>query len=275
MTTPLPRETDDVRIRPLESEIDYAASVDLQRQIWGDAVGEIVPPAILLVSQKLGGIAAGAFEEEGKLVGFVFGMTGVIDGKLAHWSHLLAVHPERRDRGIGRKLKLYQRDRVREAGIAALYWTFDPLEARNAWLNLNRLGARVIDYTPHMYGEVATARTDHIIGADRFTVCWHIRDDAPPPDAPYPESASVLSLANSGSLDDDPGDSSGTEQPLLVEIPLDIQRLKSDDPGTAVAWRESTRVALMRYLHRGYLIRQLVLNARRTRAFYLLEPGGR
>ena len=76
------------------------------------------------------------------MLGFVFGMTGVQDGRLVHWSDLLAVRPEARDRGLGRRLKLYQRSLVAELGVTRMLWTYDPLVARNAHLNLNALGAR-------------------------------------------------------------------------------------------------------------------------------------
>jgi predicted GNAT superfamily acetyltransferase len=275
MTRLSPNETENVQIRSLNGETDYSACVELQQHVWGDEVGEIVPPAVMLVSQKIGGIAAGAFDANGELVGFVFGLTGIMDGRLVHWSHLLAVRPESRDRGIGGKLKLYQRDRLRDMGVTALYWTFDPLEARNAWLNLNRLGARVIEYAPHMYGEAATAKTDGIIGTDRFVVCWDTQDHSAPTDATRPESAPVFTIGSEDSLTDTGSVQSPEIDPrILVEIPINIQLLKLEDPATAVLWREATRSALTRYLGMHYVVRCVVLDSARTRAFYLLETGG-
>ena len=103
-------------------------------------------------------------------------MTGVRDGALVHWSDMLAVGPEARDRGIGRRLKLYQRSLVAELGVTQILWTFDPLVARNAHLNLNALGARVIDYVPDMYGADTGSTLHQGIGTDRFVVAWEVRD---------------------------------------------------------------------------------------------------
>ena len=138
-------EASGVRIRPLANREDYVACVELQELIWG-AGEETIPPIMLQVSQKVGAIAAGAFDRQGRMLGCVFGLTGLRNGRVAHWSHLLAVRPEARDQGIGRRLKRYQRSRLLAKGVTTMYWTFDPLVARNAHLNLNRLGAVVVEY---------------------------------------------------------------------------------------------------------------------------------
>jgi len=240
-------------IRPLATADDYDACVALQRLTWGDDFRELVPPALLQISQKLGGIAAGAFLED-RLVGFVFGMTGIREGTIVHWSHMLAVATDVRDRGMGRALKAYQREQVAAAGIPAMYWTFDPLVARNAHLNIHRLGARVTEYVRDMYGENPMSRTDSVIGSDRFVVRWELNDGAsgtsgrPSTDGSAgrrEESAEVPTITS-------------VEQPLpdapvtLVRIPPDIQGLKHQDPARALAWRAATRRAFEHYLSRGY-----------------------
>ena len=90
-------------IRDLASSEDYGACLALQYETWGNAFREAVPPSILLVSQKLGGVAAGAFDRRGRLLGFVFGMTGVRGGEITHWSDMLAVRPDAQNSGIGRR----------------------------------------------------------------------------------------------------------------------------------------------------------------------------
>ena len=129
-----------VTIRPLQSQADYAACVALQHETWGPGFGEAVPPAILNVAQRVGGVAAGAFDDAGALLGFVFGLTGVERGRVVHWSDMLAVRAGLRDAGIGRALKAWQREAARAAGASVMYWTYDPLVARNAYLNFMRLG---------------------------------------------------------------------------------------------------------------------------------------
>lgn len=233
-----------VRIRPLRTAADYAACVELQHLIWGPGAMDTIPPIMLLVSQEVGGIAAGAFDGRGRLLGCVFGLTGMHGGKPAHWSHLLAVRPEARDRGIGRRLKRYQRARLLRLGVATMYWTFDPLVARNAHLNLNRLGARVERYVRDMYGPAGEGPVDRVIGTDRFVVRWNLRRAA-----------------------------SGTPAParaadLHVTIPPDIHAVRDADPRAARHWRLTTRRALEGALRHGYAVVGFEPDADRPR--YLL-----
>lgn len=156
-----------ITVRNIHGAEELDACVQMQRDIWADWV---VPYPLLLVAQKTGGILAGAFEGDGPLLGFVFGMAGLIGGEIVHWSDMLAVRADARDRGIGRALKAFQRDAVRALGIKTMYWTYDPQVAKNAHLNLNVLGAQVSEYVPDMYGP----------GTDRFIVRWHLDGQAPP-----------------------------------------------------------------------------------------------
>ncbi len=137
-------------------------------------------------------------------------MTGVRDGELVHWSDMLAVRPEARDHGIGRRLKLYQRSLVAELGVTQILWTFDPLVSRNAHLNLNALGARVTDYVPDMYGADTGSALHQGIGTDRFVVAWEVSGD-------------VSGAAGQMGSGDGGRDRSGTE--VVVEIPQDIHQL--------------------------------------------------
>jgi predicted GNAT superfamily acetyltransferase len=243
-------------IRPLNSDQDYAACVELQRALWGPS--DTVPSSLLKVSQKVGAIAAGAFAPDGTLLGFVFGLTGVRSGELVHWSHMLAVRPEVRDRGIGRQLKLYQRRRVAEEKIGWMYWTFDPLVSRNALFNLERLGVEVEEYVVDMYPILPDSPTDAVVGTDRFIVRWRIAEppDAPPPERPVRSAeAPVVNLAGDRTAEPEPGQvticRAGT---VRVAVPADIQQLKLDRPELAARWRHSTRQAMLHYLGRGYRV---------------------
>jgi len=250
--------TDAVQIRRVETQAEYEECVRIEDEIWGAGFTERVPTTILRVSQYLGGVTAAAFAPDGRMLGFVFGLTGLRDSELVHWSDLLAVRPEARDRGLGRRLKLYQRSLVVPLGVSRMLWTFDPLVAKNAHLNLNALGAGVIDYVPDMYGADTGSALHSAVGTDRFVVAWDLtreppaaRDGfgtgAPPPDA---------LLANPLAAD-------GARAPLrllmdaaeaYVAIPGDIQQVIATAPATARAWRESTRAAFLRYLERGHRV---------------------
>ena len=161
----------DFTIRPFASVEDFKECVRLQEEIWGEGFSERVAAAVLKVSQRLGGIASGAYDREGGLAGFVFGMTGVQAGQIVHWSDMLAVRPELQDTGLGTVLKAYQRDELLSRGITRMLWTFDPLEAKNAHLNLNKLGAVAAEYVQDMYGGTDSP-LHRGIGTDRFVPTW-------------------------------------------------------------------------------------------------------
>ena len=120
--------------------------------MWGRD-GELVPASVLLVSAKRGGILIGALDGS-RLVGFVWSMPGVRDGAPTHWSHMLGVLPDVRGRGVGRDLKLAQRDRALAAGVDLIEWTFDPLQAANAHLNIATLGGTSSTYLVDAYGQM-------------------------------------------------------------------------------------------------------------------------
>jgi predicted GNAT superfamily acetyltransferase len=233
---------DGVVIRRVESQAEYDECVRIQDETWGAGFTERVPGAILKVAQYLGGVTAAAFDSPGKngqILGFVFGMTGVRDGQLVHWSDMLAVRPMARNRGIGRRLKLYQRSLVTEIGVTQILWSYDPLVCRNAHLNLNSLGARVTDYVPDMYGSDTGSALHEGIGTDRFVVAWEV------------SKSGEAGRQGSGDAAREP---SKNALEILVEIPEDIHDLIATAPAKARAWRESTRAAFLRHLADGYRV---------------------
>ena len=140
-----PDSPGEVVLRTFASRADYDQGVVLQKETWGHDFTECVPASILQISQKVGGVAAGAFDKDDRLIGFIYGLSGLREGRPAHWSHMLAVRPEYRGTGIGTKLKKMQRDLLLAAGIDVAYWTFDPLVSGNAHFNINLLGARPVE----------------------------------------------------------------------------------------------------------------------------------
>jgi chorismate synthase len=241
---------DSITIRHCASTADYVAVYELQAETWGREAGVLVSTPILKVSQRVGGVTAGAFAADGALLGFVFGLTGPQRGRLVHWSDMLAVRPEARDLGIGRRLKVFQRDACREMGVEAIQWTYDPLVARNAHLNLMRLGAWPVEYVPDMYADSDSPL--HVgFGTDRFVVEWPahdactIRGDALAVDA---ESAIPLSDGTALAV------SLLASEPALVSVPIprDIHAVAAADSSSARRWRETTRAAFESALSAGY-----------------------
>jgi predicted GNAT superfamily acetyltransferase len=256
-----------VEVRSLHSHAELAACVALQRATWGSDYIDVVPASILQVAQKVGGIAAGAFDAHGDIVGFVFGLTGVRSGRLAHWSHMLAVRGDLRDRGIGRRLKEFQRQSMQDLGVEVILWTFDPLVARNAHLNLNRLGVTVIEYVEDMYGD--TGSELHRFGTDRFIVEWPAEGGAALPLPPNVDEAPVLNTAG----DHVRGPQMDGAAVVRVEIPEDIEVVQRTSPGRAMRWRQETRQAFLAGLHAGYAISGFYRQAASGRCFYVLRQA--
>jgi predicted GNAT superfamily acetyltransferase len=261
-------------IRPLVTHAELRACVELQRATWGREFSDVVPPSILKVSQRIGGVAAGAFDEGGTLLGFVFGMAGVERGRVVHWSDMLAVRAEARDLGVGRRLKAWQRDAARAAGAEVMYWTYDPLVARNAHLNLATLGARAAEYVVDMYGD-GDSDLHRGLGTDRFVVAWDLVGP-PEGDAPRDRPVAPPAGADAPVVNPTPDDALVVEgldaSAVRVRIPLDIHAVRAGSPETAAAWRASTRRAFLHYLGRGYRVAGFVRDE--GAGSYVLTRGG-
>jgi predicted GNAT superfamily acetyltransferase len=263
----------DWTIRPLETIDELRACVALQEETWGHGFSDRVPPAILKVAQILGGVASGAWDEQDHLVGFVFGMTGVRDGEVVHWSDMLAVRRGLRDTGLGAELKAHQRRILLECGVRTMYWTFDPLQSRNAYLNFSKLGIVVREYARDMYGETDSP-LHRGIGTDRFIALWRMdseRVDRRTGGAERGPSADAHATDRVALAERDPGDTlphpgapvTGLDAPRVrVAIPADVSEVMASSMELGVAWREATRTALTHYLERGYEVRELLRGTR-------------
>lgn len=264
-------------IRPLADYAEMKRAVEFQRVIWGSSFTELVPAVIFWAAARTGGIVAGAFGESGEIAGLIFGITGWDGDRPIHWSDMLGVHPAARGRGLGLALKRYQRDRLLEAGITRVNWTFDPLEARNAHINFARLGVTAREYIRDAYG-AGTSPLHRGIGTDRLVAEWVLDSDrvrhrmggadvlqAP---APLPGPAAEAPVVNPGT---DAPRLDHHERQLWLRIPPEIQKLKERDAVAARRWREYTRAAFEAYLGRGYEVTDLVRDEEGSR--YLLEGG--
>ncbi|MGD8698819.1 MAG: hypothetical protein PVJ43_05985 [Gemmatimonadales bacterium] len=269
---------DDVTIRPLESHDDFRQCVALQYEIWGDDFGESAPPSILMVTQKVGGVAAGAFDSGGRLLGFVFGISGVRGGRLAHWSDMLGVREEARDLGLGRRLKAYQRAQLLETGIDVAYWTYDPLEARNAHVNINRLGALPIEYVSDMYGEIVRSSLLSGLSTDRFVVEWELDhprvaaaiEGAAPEVYPAAAVAPIVNTVWDGTAPQPCERDLVDAAHVRVEIPREVHDVKRTSLERARAWRASTRRAFAHYMSRGFRVTGFRAEPESGRCFYSL-----
>ncbi|MEP7066797.1 MAG: hypothetical protein ABI889_12235 [Gemmatimonadota bacterium] len=261
----------DITVRPVTASADCQACVALQNEIWG--VGDAVPASVLQVISHVGGIAAGAFAADGELLGFVFGMPALIDGAMVHWSHALGVRESARNSGVGRLLKEYQRAELARRGIDRMYWTYDPLLAKNAHLNLNLLGARVVRYVRDMYGTTGSPLHNGL-ATDRLVV---VADTAPNPRRPAAPGAEALAqypvLTPEPHADDVPMSMDGSVRPrtLLLEVPADIQLLAAQSIDRAARWHAASRSHFEWALSNGYAVASLYRDPVTSRAFYVMD----
>jgi predicted GNAT superfamily acetyltransferase len=177
---------DPILIRPCEGFEELSACVQLQVEVWGYGDRDVVPRRVFIVSKQIGGQVMGAFDTslpgaspEGNpenLVGFAMALPGITQGRPYLHSHMLAVNPEYRNRGIGRRLKLFQRDEALRRGIRRMEWTFDPLEIKNSFLNVAKLGAIVRRYAVNFYG-VSSSRLHGQVPTDRLYAEWWLDSD--------------------------------------------------------------------------------------------------
>lgn len=266
-----------VVLRELATWAEYRECLALQKEVWGEGFTGCVPPALLMVCQRVGGVTAGAFGADGRLLGFVFGLTGVEDGRPVHWSDRLAVRPEARDLGLGLRLKLYQRDLLLRRGIETCYWTYDPLIARNAHLNLNRLGAEVLEYARDLYGTDNGSDLHSGLGTDRLVVVWRLRSErvirvlAGDLDETDFERWREAPVVNARAVGDGARPYHGElpeVEAVRIEVPVDLVALMALDRATAAHWRATTRRAFLAYLHAGYRVCGLVRDPASGRVAY-------
>ncbi len=161
-----------VTIRPCHTIEEFEAMVELEIEVWEFGERDVVPSQMYVVAAKTGGQVFGAFVGD-KLVGFALAYAGIRDGLPYLHSHMAAVLSEYRDLGIGRLLKLAQRDDALARGIGLIQWTFDPLQARNAYFNICRLGVVCRSYLLDVYG--STSSPLHAgLPTDRLVAEWHL-----------------------------------------------------------------------------------------------------
>jgi predicted GNAT superfamily acetyltransferase len=172
--------TEDIEIRECISLGELSACVDLQREVFGLPEIEISPVRHFIVTKNAGGFTLGAFSDQ-RLVGFVLSVPAFVRGEEAFYSHMTAVKQTFQSYGVGAKLKWAQREKSLKMGINFIKWTFQPVQARNAHFNLNRLGATIAQYSPNFYGtDYSTAYEPNGklgLDSDRLFAEWNLESE--------------------------------------------------------------------------------------------------
>lgn len=162
-----------ILICAVESHAGFEMCVDLQVAVWGYSGGDIVPRRMFVLAQRIGGQVIGAFDG-GRLVGFAMALPGYRKGCAYLHSHMVAVVSEYRNQGLGRRLKMAQYDDAMARGFELMEWTFDPLEIKNAYLNIAKLGVICRRYEADFYGP-STSPLQGGLPTDRLYAEWWLR----------------------------------------------------------------------------------------------------
>ena len=271
-------------IRECRGFEELQACVDLQIEVWGYSDGDVIPRRVFLVAQKIGGQVLGAFDvagnrDEGKanrdgdaasMIGFALSLPGVKTGAKSRsgkpeeylHSHMLAVREGYRNQKIGARLKLAQRADALARGIRLMEWTFDPLEIKNAFLNIHKLGAVVRRYEENFYG-ASSSKLQGGLQTDRLVAEWWL-------DSPRVKAA-VGELDPSGVVENEPE--------LEIRVPASVYGWKADDVQRhlAAAVQAGNRERFQRAFAKGMTVTLFTKDAEGNGTFHLglwAEPHG-
>jgi predicted GNAT superfamily acetyltransferase len=261
-------EAAGVSVVPLTELEDIEGMWRVLGSLWGES---ILDQGVIRAVQHAGGLLYGA-RTNGELVGFVLGFAGFGDGLHIH-SHILGVTPEWQGRGVGYALKLAQRARCLEEGIAEVRWTYDPLIARNARFNLVKLGCIATRLFRRFYGEM-TDRLNRGDRSDRFEIRWRVGSDrverALRREVQAPSPGEVLLEAQGGPDMPEPKRTGARPGPgTVVAVPRDHAELRSRDPELGRRWRETAADAFDACFDAGLAASWITDDCR-----YVFEPIG-
>jgi predicted GNAT superfamily acetyltransferase len=247
--TALSKQQSAITVRTITAVEEMKLGVELQNQVWGYSPIDTVPEQMFVVAQESGGHVLVAFDGD-KPVGFALAFAGVHHGKAHLHSHMVGVIPEYQNRGVGRILKLAQRDDAIARHIPLIEWTFDPLQIKNAFFNISRLGAIVRRYIPNCYGRTSSPLHGGL-PTDRLVAEWWV------------ESPRVASILNG-----DPQQIS--DEAERISLPATIRQLVAEDPATAEKIQTTMREQFEHNFRDGRAAVAFEFDT--LKASYVLEP---
>ncbi|MBZ5645031.1 MAG: GNAT family N-acetyltransferase [Acidobacteriia bacterium] len=242
---------DGILIRLCHGIEEFEACVQVERNVWQSADVDVVPIPLFVVAAETGGQVIGAFHEN-ELIGFTMAIAGWRNRKPFLHSHMTAVLAAYWDRGIGRRLKRFQREDALSRGIQRIEWTFDPLITKNAYFNFMRLGAIARRYLPNAYG-ITTSPLHAGLPTDRLVAEWHLRS---------PRVLRVIAGKRATPA--------FQKKTARITIPSSLEELKGSDPGAAARIQSKIRAEFQHWLGKGYAATAVAPG--KSGVDYILEP---
>jgi len=246
------KAVDGIRIRSCHGIPEFENCIRLERVVWKSSDIDVVPIPLFVVASETGGQVIGAFDGS-NLVGFTLAIAGWRGRKPFLHSHMTAVLDGYRNRGIGRRLKLHQREDALARGIALIEWTFDPLVTKNAYFNFMRLGAVARRYLPNAYG-ITTSPLRGSLPTDRLVAEWHLRSS---------RVRNVLAGKHSNATI--------SRKSVRIAIPLNMDELRNAEPARAREIQSKARFSFVKWFRMGYVATAVIPG--NDGMDYILEPG--
>ena len=243
---------DDILIRRCHGIEEFESCIRVEREVWKSADVDIIPIPLFVVASETGGQVLGAFSGT-DLVGFTLAIAGWRARKPFLHSHMTAVLAGHRDRGIGRRLKLYQREDALSRGIGLVEWTFDPLVTKNAYFNFMRLGAIARRFLPNAYG-ITTSPLHGSLPTDRLVAEWHLRSER------------VVRVLAGKHAKDTP-----SKKAARITIPANLEELISSDPAESRKIQSEVQTEFLKLFGKGYAATAVLPSI--GGMDYILEPG--
>lgn len=242
----------EIAIRECLTVEDFKQCIELERAVWRDEDIDIMPIRLYMISKACNAPTIGAFDQAGKLVGFVHTSIALMEKNVVYHSHMAAVVEDLRHKDIGFRIKLAQRDHALRAGVSLIIWTFDPLQSRNAHFNINKLGTVIRRYEVNYYGEGVSTVFDSNVPSDRVFAEWWIRS---------PHVESVLS-----------GNRPSIGSQISVAIPDDINALRERSLDEHRRWRVRAREGFIAAIENGQIARGFHRDVERSESRYIFGP---
>jgi len=243
---------DDIVIRHCHGIEEFEACIRVEREVWKSSDIDVVPVPLFVVASETGGQVLGAFHGP-DLVGFTLAIAGWRESTPFLHSHMTAVLDGHRDRGVGRRLKFFQRKDALARGIALIEWTFDPLVTRNAYFNFMRLGAIARRYLPNAYG-ITSSSLHASLPTDRLVAEWHLRS-----------RRALHALVGKQAI------ASKSKRAERITVPSNMEELKRSHPSGAREVQSEVREAFQNWFGKGYAATAVSPGV--NGMDYVLEPG--